>query len=989
MNGKSLVVLLLLLGLAVFGFLAFRSMSGGEQEPAPPPVHEQKAQPGQNSVVDAHLATSGPAEAAGGGVGEGERTAAALPSGAGDRLVTIRGRLVDAQQQPCTDARLRYALRPDTSALDFAPNPPDDPQHDVPVGRDGRFAFAIAADRAARLELVDDQRLFEREPGWVRGAEGDRDLGDLAVLSGAAISGIVQDAAGRPMADVNVATNFGELGLGFGIGKSASTTDAEGRFRIARLRAGKYTLRTASAKFLPTTQVVEVEKGQQLADVVLVVAVGKAIAGQVVDDLGRPVAGIKVGAKRNETRPGIEVERFSNDEAAVTDANGFFTLSGIDGESASVRARGTGYATAIAANVPVGSSNLVLRVDRLAAVEGVLVSADGRPIAGSKVRARAQHRGAAFDLGIEGLSTDRGGSAVTAADGSFHVDNVTPGTVDLEASGDGHLPVLSKGIAVLAAQTVKGVRLVAERGAAVQVTVFDVDGKPLANAKVAVGRPNADSGSGNGGFVTRSRRVEADGPDVQFFGDDRPIATGTTDKDGKALLAGLPAERLEVGATHPDFAAAKPQTFGLLANTTIDVDLAMRPPARVEVRVADSGGGKLSGARVRLEGPLGLPESKRSEERTDDDGFARFGPIVAGDYKVELLQAPAATKVGNAMVMFGDDGGTAIGGTAQQCRARAGETTKVDLRMPLLTRLYGTVTGVDGPVADCVVELNGSAAPRMQLPGLTSGGRSATTDAQGQYEIRDVEPGDYTISFGREHQLVKAESPCTVAKDLPELRQDLVLRLGKVRVQAVDADGGTPIAGAEVEIAPQKAAGATGDSQRGEVRMAMVTIATSDGAGAGNDDATMMTIGTQRAKTGADGYAEILDVPVGTYEVRLTHKKHAPATRRDAVVAELQTTEVGRVDMAQAGRVTGTVVGADGKPPQLALVSWHKVGENDENTVPAMDGAFRLDSLAAGRYALRARQPGPPGAPGAAGEEVEVEVKGGETATAQLKLPAR
>ena len=113
-------------------------------------------------------------------------------------------------------------------------------------------------------------------------------------------------------------------------------------------------------------------------------------------------------------------------------------------------------------------------------VEGVLQGTDGTPIAGSQVRAVADAgRGGEGDA-AESYSFDSvdgmpmGGEravATTAADGTFRVESVKPGTVALLAEGKIHRPVRQAGINVLPAQHVKGVRLVADLGAVARVKV--------------------------------------------------------------------------------------------------------------------------------------------------------------------------------------------------------------------------------------------------------------------------------------------------------------------------------------------------------------------------------------------------------------------------------------------------------------------------------------------------------------------------------------
>jgi len=57
------------------------------------------------------------------------------------------------------------------------------------------------------------------------------------------------------------------------------------------------------------------------------------------------------------------------------------------------------------------------------------------------------------------------------------------------------------------------------------------------------------------------------------------------------------------------------------------------------------------------------------------------------------------------MIVMGDGDGGAIDASEQRFTVAAGRTTLVELRRPQLTKLFGTVAGVDGPAAGCAVDL--------------------------------------------------------------------------------------------------------------------------------------------------------------------------------------------------------------------------------------------------------------------------------------------
>ncbi len=150
-----------------------------------------------------------------------------------------------------------------------------------------------------------------------------------------------------------------------------------------------------------------------------------------------------------------------------------------------------------------------------------------------------------------------------------------------------------------------------------------------------------------------------------------------------------------------------------------------------------------------------------------------------------------------------------------------------------------------------------------------------------------------------------------------------------------------------------------------------------------------MSLGGARVRSANDGTVEIPDVPAGEWSLRVTHKEFAPVTSKAATVVERQVTDVGAVPMVAGGSVRGTVLGADGKQLGMALV-YHRAAGTEEWSQPvfAQGGTFRLPSLPPGRHELRAQELGNEIAESFSAV-VEVEVAAGQTATAELRMPAR
>lgn len=992
MQRSALVVVLLLLALVGAGAvwllqgsepMAVPGAQAGEPGAAAKPV---AATPVQADGRRGDLA----AASAGGDAAARERAALpAAPAKSGERYF-VRGRLVDRLGAPRAGVDLQVE---DWAAadLEFDVVPPELPNlrmgnaaRVLPswrTGADGRFEIPLARGRDGALRLVDKELVFAGEPPYLRSKKGDQDLGDLRVLRACSLAGVVQDGTGAPVADVKVGRSLGSFLFS---AELQVTTDAQGRFRLSGLRPGKWSLRTASSRFLPAMLDVELADEQSRDDVVLVVKPGQAIAGQVVDERGVGVAAMKVGSQRKEARGAMEIERFSADESTTTDQNGYFTLSGLGDEAVTVRTHGPGHSSARATDVPVGTGNLVLRVQRHGAIEGVLRGADGKPIADSIVRVAvpgvdvgfAQPIGEEFDP----LSGDNFRGARTLADGTFRLENVRPGSVTVAAIGAGHRRVVQRDVTVAAGQTTKGVMLLAERGTVATVTVVDPEGKPVAGAKVEIRKPQARRMDGGATMTARVAVADvAEGGNVVFDGGEA-LGTGTTDDKGLATIAGLPAVQAEVVAQHANFAASLPAPLSLPATGGVEVGVALRKAAFAEIAVVDTAGSPLAGTQVELRSADEVRDGVLKTEPTDGEGRVHFGPLPAGAYVAKLLRRPSAQNFGGAMMVFGGNGGE-IPGSAQALQLVGGETTKLTLQRPVSTTLRGVVTGAEGPVAECEVELHPVVDGGGEIPMGAAG--SAVTAADGAFAIEDVLAGDYTLRYGKTTQRVKSKQAVSVPPNVTEVRQDLLLHTGKLKAQIVLAGSSEPIGGAEVEVVAAKKEGA---GAAREQRVMMISMVAGDGAGG---ETTTMSLGGSQVRSGSDGMVEIDDVPVGEWSLQVKHKKFAPVTSKQLTVVERQTTDAGRIELAAAGFVRGALFGRDGKKVGMGLVFHRPLGKQEWSApVMAMGGEFRIESLAAGAHELRGQELSQ------GGEElftptVEVQVVAGETAATELRLPAR
>jgi hypothetical protein len=418
--------------------------------------------------------------------------------------------------------------------------------------------------------------------------------------------------------------------------------------------------------------------------------------------------------------------------------------------------------------------------------------------------------------------------------------------------------------------------------------------------------------------------------------------------------------------------------------------MVMPPGAFVEVLALANDGTPLVDAGVQLE-PVGVDGATELTGTTDSNGLVRLGPLSAGVYAGLLTRVADPTNLGGTRFVFGGAKPT-IAASRREVTAAAGQTVRLELRRPVLTRLHGIVTGAGGPIAGCDIELSQVGAPGLpRLPGVPGlpgedASRSTTSAADGSFELADVESGSWEVRFGKAGQLAKASILLDVPPGVAELRQDLQLRTGKLTARLVAAGSGEPVAGADVELARPSASGRTAGGRQ-ERRVMMISFST---IGDQSGETTRMTNGAPRVRSDADGLVEIDDVPVGEWELRVRHKKFAPKTSSPQQVGEQQVVDAGRIELTAGGTVRGKVLMADGKPPRMALVSHRVVGTTDwSEPAQAMGGSYRVPGLAPGRYQFRAVEIRLNAGEAPEMEPVEVEVKAGETIEAELRLPAK
>jgi protocatechuate 3,4-dioxygenase beta subunit len=245
--------------------------------------------------------------------------------------------------------------------------------------------------------------------------------------------------------------------------RRGATTDADGKWEVTDLPAGRYTVSASKAGYVTVqygqrrpfeqgTQVV-VAEGATIEHLDIPLPRGAVIAGRVVDEFGEPVAQMAVQAMRY-TYSNDGQRRLTAVSSAATDDLGQFRVFGLMPGEYIVQATVAGgfiiggggpgpapesFAVTYypgtpnadeAQTVTLGlaqefNAQFQLIPTRVSRVTGVVVNSEGAPMSGMSLSL-------VTPMGGNGWTSSGAGS--TAADGTFTLTNVTPGEHTINAS---------------------------------------------------------------------------------------------------------------------------------------------------------------------------------------------------------------------------------------------------------------------------------------------------------------------------------------------------------------------------------------------------------------------------------------------------------------------------------------------------------------------------------------------------------------------------
>ncbi|HUJ63712.1 MAG TPA: carboxypeptidase regulatory-like domain-containing protein [Kofleriaceae bacterium] len=471
----------------------------------------------------------------------------------------------------------------------------------------GEFAFAALAPGSHTLSAIDGEHApASSTPITVR---ADHPVAGVQIVmkAGAVVSGTVVDRDGTPVpyATVKVAGKGPEM---WRIASRQATSDHRGKFALRGLARAQLQARAESDSAASQIADVDLASGAQVTDLRLVLDVTGTIAGTVVDEVGAPVAEVEVNAfpdlLAGASTEGLALAGMSS---TTTDGAGGFVIRGVpDG---SYRLWAARHATGF--DEGWGKQSTPAR----AGDKGVRIVL---PASGRVVGKLALDNGSAPTLAYVRLGVV---PSTPASAGAFAIEDVAPGTYDLEIVGPEFAQLVKHDVKIEPGKTTDLGTIAVGRGRQLIGRVVDATGTPVAGASVKLGVMLFDS---------------AEPSDAQQSYDDMSgIRTATTDQDGAFTLTGVPAKQTTVMATHPDRGQSLAMTVPGGADDPPTITLALRGYGSI-VGTVTSKGQPVGGATISDASKGGGAQAAFAE--TAADGTFTLAKVPEGTHVLLAMQ---------------------------------------------------------------------------------------------------------------------------------------------------------------------------------------------------------------------------------------------------------------------------------------------------------------------------------------------------------------
>jgi protocatechuate 3,4-dioxygenase beta subunit len=431
--------------------------------------------------------------------------------------------------------------------------------------------------------------------------------------------------------------------------------------------------------------------------------------------------------------------------------------------------------------------------------------------------------------GMMMIAGGRGQRTFTSDDGSFVLENVPPGTIQMIVSSTGYAAARIPNLTVESGKTLADLEVALDTGVRLYGKVTGPDG-PIAGTTVRIeqrGGPGQRMFGETATFTDASgeyslESLEPGEKTFVFSHESYPGQTRTVNLSGREtrldveLTAGQRVTGVvvtESGAPVADAtvraSSAADTSFGRAAQTDGNGTFTFEglTPANYSFTAQKSGyatatvrdfdirGGAsprivLASGGIITGRVLGLKESDRANARVMASGAGAFAesPVDAnGNFRIE------GAPIGTVRVWASTRGNFAMGKDSawKSVEVSAGAPAQVDIEFNSDTVIRGRITRGGSPVAGAVIRFE----PRSATAQTRSG---ATSDSSGNYEVTGLDDGTYMVAIID----MERGSNTTTYEVRGSSTYDIDLKSATLRGRVVDATTRQPIDAAEIQVRP-------------------------------------------------------------------------------------------------------------------------------------------------------------------------------------------